>query len=1172
MWQMLRWLLQLLNRFLQHPLVGLGNYKSKTDQETQVEMLPELTNADLEVLFTQLLEGVYQARGQQWALKYLQRMEDRITVERWLDWLLIFGERLLVSPAPNHQLATRMVQLGELGIGSVGELAYEIGIQLLRRNLASQSQDYQEPVEVPKLELTQTDAIDPLLDSPGQILLRQWGEQLWGYDQSEDFPTPLPTKLLETPLVNSVDIEHESVLVAPQELETQVLTSKIAATPTPEPPNSLHDLVLRLEESNHLVQKLAQQLAIRETAEIVNQQSLSLTLVEQSQQLFYQGLQLAKTGDLLGALSLYNQAIGLRPDAHQYWFNKGLTLCYLQHFDESISAYDKAINLKPDFFKAWYNRGGVLGEIGDFDAAIASFDRALDIQPDYPEAWAARGLALLKLGWVVEAVSSYDRALNLAPHDQETWYYRGVALAVGEQYPEAIAAYDQALAIQPDFHEVWIDRGVVLFNLKRWSDAIDSWDQALASQPELYLAWYNRGIALDNLGRREEAIFSYKQAIVIKPDFHLAWYNQAVALFYLERFVESISCYDSALQIKLDYWEAWLGRGAAAGSLGNNYQVSSTSITITSTSLNPGLDRIGYEGKLASYEQGLKYLRPDTHPEGWGRLHLAIANTLYDQSKSQANPRENWYRAVAKYQESLLTITAEEFPELHLEVLQSFIKVLVGLREIAAARELAEISRDLLVQLLNQPTRLDESKKQLTLKFSGLGQLAVDLVVIAGDLVEAWEIAEQQRNSYLNYVLCGWSGNPTHYLANPTSYQSVQQLLNSTTAIIYWHISPAAIQTFIIKDQAPSPILIFTPIQDVEVIPEAVRNLVELEKWLEKWHTLYSDYYQPISNSTEESHHSWCIDMEENLLELQEILHIPTIIAELEGITHLVLVPHRDLCRLPLHALFHLSHPLVESELNPPQSNYTITYLPSIQLGISQTKELETNWREQKLLIVESSSRVFTTEVMQQMFANSDYITEPQATKAQVINYLGNPYNIFHFAGQAMNNSSDPSKTELVLHSTDKLAIAEICQQTLSTYNLVTLADCETVRNYHQSINSEYVGLDIGWLIAGVPHIVMPLWHISPDVSALVIIEFYNRLKFHQSPIVALNETTAWLRDLTAVELTRWYENLLNHLPEAELRTKEYFKTQMARTSKLASAQKLYHHPYYWTAFIITGK
>ncbi|MFN7659379.1 MAG: hypothetical protein ACK5P3_14825, partial [Dolichospermum sp.] len=73
---MLTWLLQGLNEFLQYIFDSLGVDDPQTSQGNLVaEQPPELTSADLEFLFNELLEGVNQARGERWALKYLQRME-----------------------------------------------------------------------------------------------------------------------------------------------------------------------------------------------------------------------------------------------------------------------------------------------------------------------------------------------------------------------------------------------------------------------------------------------------------------------------------------------------------------------------------------------------------------------------------------------------------------------------------------------------------------------------------------------------------------------------------------------------------------------------------------------------------------------------------------------------------------------------------------------------------------------------------------------------------------------------------------------------------------------------------------------------------------------------------------------------------------------------------------
>ena len=640
------------------------------------------------------------------------------------------------------------------------------------------------------------------------------------------------------------------------------------------------------------------------------------------------------------------------------------------------------------------------------------------------------------------------------------------------------------------------------------------------------------------------------------------------------------------MQIKQDYWEAWIGRGTAVGNLVNADGLLNLSSSITT---NPALQQGGYEGKLASYEEGLKHLRTDTHPEGWGRLHVAIGNTYYDQGKKHTNTRDYWRKAASEYHQALLTLTLEYFPQLHLEVLQSLSKVLMGLGQTTQVQELQQRGTDLLRQLLSEETRSDESKKQLALKFTGFKQLAVDLAVESGDLVEAWEIAEQGKNACLNWLLSGWNDQ----IYSP-DYGAIQQLFNPTTAIIYWHISPVALHTFILKDQAPSPILLFTPMQDPGAIPlgedairlnelplpEAVQRLIEFESWLEDWHQQYQEYRSTAQDKESKSQHSWRVDMEQKLVQLYDILNISTIAQELEGITQLVLIPHRDLYRLPIHTLFHLSSPSQE-ELPNVESNFTVTYLPSAQIGLSIKTEDILQWQNQLLLSVEHPESAgyptlkfakLESEVVIQMFNNLQRIQGSEATKTIVENALFNNYNIFHFTGRVINNLAEPKKSELALAGENKLTLDEICQQNLASYNLITLSSCENLSTSNHTISSEYVSLVSGFVSQGVAHVVSTLWSVESSASALVMIEFYRRLQPNKSAVTALAEATRWLKELTAGELTKWYEDILNNLHPEELRIQTYLATQLYRNSKMASDKNLYNHPYYWAAFTITGK
>ncbi|MDZ8183299.1 MAG: hypothetical protein RMX96_00345 [Nostoc sp. ChiSLP02] len=142
--QMLKRLVQWLKKLFQS-LFGGKQTASKTRGNLQKQPAPPLNDTDLEFLFNELLQGVHQARGEAWASKWLHNIEHRVTTERWVEWLGRFGQKLLASPTPNNEMAARLVQLGELRLGEISDVAYSIGMQLLTRNQGEPIWEYQGP-------------------------------------------------------------------------------------------------------------------------------------------------------------------------------------------------------------------------------------------------------------------------------------------------------------------------------------------------------------------------------------------------------------------------------------------------------------------------------------------------------------------------------------------------------------------------------------------------------------------------------------------------------------------------------------------------------------------------------------------------------------------------------------------------------------------------------------------------------------------------------------------------------------------------------------------------------------------------------------------------------------------------------------------------------------------
>lgn len=134
-----------------------GGGTSKAINRVPAAELPPLDDTDREYLFMQLLEGVAHGWQQPRAIGFFNKIRQRVRKSEWLEWLDRFGQNLLAAPVANYELAGRMVQLGQLDCGEIGDLAGDYGARLLDR----QAEEY--PLDLlPIMEFSDlaTDPID----------------------------------------------------------------------------------------------------------------------------------------------------------------------------------------------------------------------------------------------------------------------------------------------------------------------------------------------------------------------------------------------------------------------------------------------------------------------------------------------------------------------------------------------------------------------------------------------------------------------------------------------------------------------------------------------------------------------------------------------------------------------------------------------------------------------------------------------------------------------------------------------------------------------------------------------------------------------------------------------------------------------------------------------------
>ncbi|OCR02841.1 hypothetical protein BCD67_15650 [Oscillatoriales cyanobacterium USR001] len=784
--------------------------------------------------------------------------------------------------------------------------------------------------------------------------------------------------------------------------------------------------------------------------------------------------------------------------------------------------------MKPNY-NAWFCRGNVLlYNLGKNKEAIASYDKAIEFEWNY-EIWFRRGFALGNLGRNEEALASYDKAIEIKPDEHEAWNNRGVALINLGRNKEAIASFDKAIEIKPDEHQAWSNRSIALDDLwQQFKEAIPFWDKAIKIKPDNQKSWYSQDMVTGELRRNEEAIASFDQAIEFKPDNHETWNQRGMAMVNMGRIEEAIAFYDQAIRLKVDYYEAWLNRGVALRDLGRSEEAISS-----------------------SFEAGLKYIQKDKEPKGWGKLHHAIGRTYYLKWIGDTRSFTNLYaEAINSYNQALTTLTAADFPEEHLEVLQDSIRIKASRSLQQTAKATQQLQRDgtELLRSLLAKTQDPDKRKQIQLELDRFQDLTVDIAVQSGDFITAINMAEEGKNTYLYWLL--------EDDISP-KYPEFQQLLNPTTAAVYWHLSPYALHTFIIKSGESTPIVI-------GLETESLTRLDKFEEWVKKWN---QEYAKGKGEKQEGGAQTWRDNLAETLKELGNILNIAAIEEEVKGIKNLILIPHRDLHRFPLHALF--------------SDQFIISYLPSAKVGIELAKkqtDLLTN--EVKLLSIEHPTSAgfdslpdaqIESVAITALFPNSTRIQSAQVTEKALETNLANPHQILHFTGHATYNFKNPKLSYLALAGQEMMTMENLLKFNLTNYQLVTLSACETAVTGNQTITTEYVGLVSAFIHCGVSHVVSTLWTVESGATALIMIKFYRLFKKGVSAPVALKKAQKWLRNLTPRQLTRIYQTVVANLPDEQWLIKEFLCDKIKRYAMMESSPKLFNHPYHWSAFVITG-
>jgi protein O-GlcNAc transferase len=187
----------------------------------------------------------------------------------------------------------------------------------------------------------------------------------------------------------------------------------------------------------------------------------------------------------------------------------------------AIRAYRQAIRLKADYAEAYYNLGNLYMALGRFEEAAGQYIRAISFKPydDPSNRFVTTYTPNMALASTYFLLNRYAQAIEryqqIVRHDPDYFGYERLALVYETQkrWAEAAAAEQQAIRLSPNNSRPYYRLGLVYQAQQRYPEAIEQYKSAIqhgSAPQELISYYYNLGLAYVKIKDKNGAMEQYR--------------------------------------------------------------------------------------------------------------------------------------------------------------------------------------------------------------------------------------------------------------------------------------------------------------------------------------------------------------------------------------------------------------------------------------------------------------------------------------------------------------------------------------------------------------------------------------------------------------------------------------------------------------------------------------
>jgi curved DNA-binding protein CbpA/Flp pilus assembly protein TadD len=179
--------------------------------------------------------------------------------------------------------------------------------------------------------------------------------------------------------------------------------------------------------------------------------------------------------------------LALSPPANDanFYRDRGIAAYGSGDYLGAIGNFDEAIRLNPNDAQSYNIRGNVWDELGILERALADYDESIRIDRNNPAVFHDRGVMWQRQGELDKALVDLDGAIRLSFDDASIYCDRGLVWYQKARYDRAIADFDRAIKVDPNFAVAYINRGLILHGKREFNVAFAD-SKAIRIDPSIF--------------------------------------------------------------------------------------------------------------------------------------------------------------------------------------------------------------------------------------------------------------------------------------------------------------------------------------------------------------------------------------------------------------------------------------------------------------------------------------------------------------------------------------------------------------------------------------------------------------------------------------------------------------------------------------------------------------